>query len=112
MEESPKYLLAKVAAAALTKVGAQEKGAGKVEITALDRPLLAPPLLHQPPYTPCISPIPCNHCKWFACMPCPAKNADAGCSTKYAHASVTPAPASAVGKTLSCALIGLVMLVL
>ena len=48
MEESPKYLLAKVAAAALTKVGAQEKGAGggKVEITALDRPLLAPPLLH------------------------------------------------------------------
>ena len=48
MEESPKYLLAKVAAAALTKVGAQEKGAGKVEITALDRPLLAPPpLLHQ-----------------------------------------------------------------
>ena len=94
MEESPKYLLAKVAAAALTKVGAQEKGAGKVEITALDRPLLAPPLLHQPPCTPCISPIPCNHCKWFACMPCPAKNADAGCSTKYAHASVTPAPVS------------------
>ena len=39
---------------ALTKMVAQEKGAvaAKLEITALDRPLLAPESLYQPPPAP------------------------------------------------------------